>query len=102
MAGIHIGLQFEDIGAEGRVHGINHDLPAFRHIRNATARGRREIDKGIEKWFHHEIRQGRAKEDRRHGPILKLLYRERISGDLQHFQIMRQLFPDILRHPTFQ
>ena len=86
--GVHIGLQFKDVGAEGRVHRIDHELPAIRRLRNATARGRREVDKGIEKRLHAEIRQSGAKKDRRHVPILKLLFRERVPGNVQQFQVM--------------
>src|SRR5262249_30794308 len=88
VAAVHVRLDLEDVGAEGRLDGVEQLLAAALEVDRARARRRRELDEGVEEGLDAEVGQRRAEERRRDLALQEGLARELVAGDLQELEVV--------------
>src|SRR5262245_30931641 len=88
VAPIHVRLDLEDVGAEGRLDRVEQLLAAAVDVHGARARRRRELDEGVEEGLDAEVRQRRAEESRRDLALQEGLARELVAGDLKELEVV--------------
>lgn len=82
VAFIHVGLEFEDVSAEGGLDGVDGDFGAVGAQCCAGVGTGGEVDKGVEEGFDAEVCKGGGEEDGGHVAGEEFFFGEGVAGCL--------------------